>query len=155
MRGLCGTIPISASHSPVQAIKAGGSKETFMSKLQHLWHKIEGEALYRYNRLVSGTARWQVDGQENIDKAKASGRPLLWTYWHEHVTSFIMFGDRFEKAKNFSVIMVGDERSTILGRLGTRLGANMYGIDMQGNPVASGRMLLRVIQAMKKGDKQF
>ncbi|MCA9923590.1 MAG: hypothetical protein KC419_12155 [Anaerolineales bacterium] len=122
-----------------------------MSKLQHLWHKIEGEALYRYNRLVSGTARWQVDGQENIDKAKASGRPLLWTYWHEHVTSFIMFGDRFEKAKNFSVIMVGDERSTILGRLGTRLGANMYGIDMQGNPVASGRMLLRVIQAMKKG----
>jgi len=122
-----------------------------MSRLQHFWHKIEGEALFRYNRLVSGTARWKIEGQENIDRAKASGRPLLWTYWHEHVTSFIMFGDRFEKAQNFSAIMVGDTRATILGRLGTRLGADMYGIDMKGNPVASGRMLLRVIQAMKKG----
>lgn len=122
-----------------------------MSGLQSLWHIIEGEALFRYNRLVSGTVRWQINGQENIEKARATGRPLLWAYWHEHVTSFIMYGDRIENAENFCAIMVGDERSTILGRLGTRLGARMYAIDMQGNPVASGRALLRVIQAMKRG----
>ena len=62
-----------------------------------------------------------------------------------------MYGDRFEGGKNFCVVMVGDLRQTILGRLGTRLGASMFAINMQGNPVASGRTLLRVIQSMKKG----
>ncbi|KAA3653651.1 MAG: hypothetical protein DWQ04_35100 [Chloroflexi bacterium] len=122
-----------------------------MSRLQSLWYKIEGETLYRYNRLVSGTVRWEFDGQENVEQAKASGRPLLWAYWHEHVTTFTMYGDRFQNAENFCTIMVGDVRQAILGRLGTRLGASMFAIDMQGNPMASGRTLLRVIQAMKKG----
>ena len=122
-----------------------------MSQLQNLWMQIEGEALYRYNRLVSSTVRWDIDGAEHIEAAKATKRPLLWAFWHEHLTSFVMYGDRFEGGKNFSVVMVGDLRQTILGRLGTRLGASMFAIDMQGNPVASGRTLLRVIQSMKKG----
>jgi len=126
-----------------------------MSRLQSLWLKFEGESLYRYNRLVSGTVRWEFDGLENVEQAKASGRPLLWAYWHEHVTSFTMYGDRFENPEDFCTIMVGDVRQTILGRLGSRLGAKMFAIDMQGNPVAAGRTLLRVIQAMKKGKQSM
>lgn len=126
-----------------------------MSQLQSFWHKVEGEALFRYNRLVSGTVRWEIEGQEHVELAKASKRPLLWAYWHEHVTSFTMYGDRFENAENFCTIMVGDMRQNILGQLGTRLGAQMFAIDMQGNPVASGRTLLRVIQAMKKGKQSM
>ena len=122
-----------------------------MSRLHDLWMQIEGEALYRYNRFVSSTLRWELEGAEHVEEAKATGRPLLWAYWHEHVTSFIMYGDRFEGGKNFCVVMVGDIRQAILGRLGTRLGASMFAIDMKGNPVASGRTLLHVIKAMKKG----
>ncbi len=126
-----------------------------MSRLHALWLKIQGESLFRYNRLVSGTVRWEIEGEEYVQQAKASGRPLLWAYWHEHVTSFTMYGDRFNNPKDFCTIIVGDARQTILGRLGTRMGAKMFPIDMQGSPVASGRTLLRVIQAMKKGKQSM
>ncbi|MCP5094665.1 MAG: hypothetical protein GY943_03845, partial [Chloroflexi bacterium] len=125
------------------------------TQIDSLWRKIEGEALFRYHRIVSRTLRWRFEGKANITKAKATKRPLLWAYWHEQTTPFIMYADAFEESNTFSVVMVGDYRSQILGRLGTRLGAKMFGIDMQGNPMASGRSLLRVIQSMKKGKQSM
>lgn len=126
-----------------------------MTRLESWWHNVEGEALFYYHRLVSRTLQWRVEGRANITIARASQRPLLWAYWHEQVSPFIMYGDRFIGGENFCVVIVGDVRSEILGQLGVRLGAETFGIDMQGNPMAAGRSLLRVIQAMRRGKQSM
>lgn len=115
------------------------------------WRQVEGKFLYAYHRLITQTARWQFIGQANLTQARASGRPVLWTMWHGQVMPFIMYGDRFEDASRFSIITVGDERGDSLMALGEQIGAKMHAVDMQGNPVAAGRSVLRVIRAMNKG----
>lgn len=126
-----------------------------MEQVNLLWRSIEGVALFLYHRIVSRTVRWRIEGKSNLSLARASKRPLLWAYWHEQVSPFIMYGDRFIGGSNFCVVMVGDVRADILGMLGVRLGAETYAIDMRGNPMASGRSLLRVIQAMKRGKQSM
>jgi lysophospholipid acyltransferase (LPLAT)-like uncharacterized protein len=119
------------------------------------WRTIQGEILYQYHYLAMRTARWRVEGKANITLARANGRPLLFAFWHGQTALFIMYGHRFFDATNFTMIAVGDERHDILGHLGSRIGAQSYAVDMAGNPVASGRAILRVIKAMKRGRDSF
>lgn len=113
--------------------------------------KIEGEGLFWFHRLVGRLLRWRVYGRSNLSLAHATKRPIMWTLWHEQVSPFVMYGDRFLEGKNFCLIRVGDGRGKILERLASRLGADSYAVDMGGNPVAAGRSVLRVLQAMKAG----
>jgi lysophospholipid acyltransferase (LPLAT)-like uncharacterized protein len=110
--------------------------------------------MFAYFRLVSRTSRWQFEGRENIQLAHESGRPLLWAFWHGQTMAFMHYADRFEDASTFSVIAVGDSRFDILSSFGRRVGAGAtHAVDMQGNPMAGGRAVLRVIAAMKGGDQ--
>lgn len=112
---------------------------------------MQGNALYAYFQLLKRTSRWRIEGQENRAAAQASGRPILWSFWHGQGMPFITFADRFMENRDFVAITVGDERGDTLGTLGQRLGATSYGVDMQGNPFAAGRAVVRVIQAMQQG----
>ncbi len=120
-----------------------------------IWRTIEGEALYYYHRTIALTIRWQFEGKANLTLAQSTGRPILWAYWHENVTPFILYAITFHDPTTFSIILVGDVRLDILGRLTSRMKAHPFGIDMQGNPMESGRKLLRVIQAMKRGNQSM
>lgn len=124
-----------------------------MINIRSKWLNAEGEALFHYHRFVGRSLRWRVQNRSNLTLAKSEKRPLLWALWHNQVTPFIMFAYRFFDPTTFSLITVGDERGTILGRMAEKMGATPYGIDMGGNPVASGRSLLRIIQAMKRGQQ--
>lgn len=124
-----------------------------MSRLGTWWRQLQGNLLFSYFRLVSRTASFQLEGQENREVAKTSGRPLIWAVWHGQAMAFMAYGDNFEDRPSFGAVMVGDERGDVLGTLGSRLEATPYSIDMQGNPVAAGRMVLNVIQAMKRGQQ--
>ena len=115
------------------------------------WRQFQGRALYAYHRFITRTARWHFIGKANLTQARTSDRPVLWALWHGQVMTFIMYADRFEDPSRFSIITVGDERGDSLISLGEQTGAKMYAVDMQGNPVAAGRAVLRVIQAMNKG----
>ncbi|MCP4424736.1 MAG: hypothetical protein GY803_09605 [Chloroflexi bacterium] len=123
-----------------------------MTDLSKQWRQFEGKALYAYHRLITLTSRWNFTGQANLTQARASDHPILWTMWHGQVMPFIMYGDRFQDANRFCIITVGDDRGDSLSTLGDEIGAKMYKVDMQGNPVAAGRAVLRVIQAMKQGN---
>ena len=68
---------------------------------------------------------------------------------------FIFYGFKFHDPASFTAVIVGDERGDVLGELSSRLGAETIGIDMQGNPVASGRKLLNVIKKLKQGQQSF
>ncbi len=126
-----------------------------MSDLREGWLKLQGEGLYAYTRLVTKTSRWQFAGKPNLTMAKSSGRPIMFCLWHGQLMPFTAFGVRFERADSFAAVAVGDERSTILGTMATRMGAETFAVDMGGNPVAAGRNVLLVIKAMKAGRNSF
>jgi lysophospholipid acyltransferase (LPLAT)-like uncharacterized protein len=119
------------------------------------WRQFEGDAIYWYQKLVGKTVRWQIKGKGNLTLARASQRPFLWSLWHGLSLPFIMYGYRFMDPRDFCVIMVGDERSDVLRRLAERIEATTHAVDMGGNPVAAGRAVLRVIQAMKQGKQSL
>ncbi|MCP4417321.1 MAG: hypothetical protein GY805_11920 [Chloroflexi bacterium] len=118
--------------------------------------QIGGNALAFYHRVLVRTVRWQIEGQANVSKAQASGRPLLWLFWHEQLSIFITYAVRFVGGDKFTIVTLGgDDRGDILSILASSLGASPYGVDMQGNPMAAGRSVLRIIQAMKGGKESF
>jgi lysophospholipid acyltransferase (LPLAT)-like uncharacterized protein len=118
--------------------------------------QFQGNALAFYHRLLARTARWQIEGQANISKARLSNRPLLWLFWHEQLSFFVTYGLRFIGAEKFTIVTLGgDPRSNILSTFAASLGALPYGVDMQGNPMAAGRSVLRIIEAMKGGKDSF
>jgi lysophospholipid acyltransferase (LPLAT)-like uncharacterized protein len=126
-----------------------------MSDWGKRWRQFEGDAIYWYQRLVGKTVRWQIEGKDNLRLAQASERPFLWSLWHGLSLPFIMYGYRFMDPRDFCVVVVGDERSDVLQRLAELIQANTYAVDMGGNPMAAGRAVLRVIQAMKKGKQSM
>ena len=118
--------------------------------------QFEGEALAFYHRLLARTVRWQIEGQANITKAKASGRPLLWLFWHEQLSIFVTYAVRLVGADKFTIVTLGgDPRGDILSAFASSLGAMPYGVDMHGNPMEAGRKVLRIIEAMKSGKDSF
>jgi lysophospholipid acyltransferase (LPLAT)-like uncharacterized protein len=118
--------------------------------------QFQGSALAFYHRLLARTVRWQIEGQANISKAKASKRPLLWLFWHEQLSIFVTYAVRFVGGERFTIVTLGgDPRGDILSTFAASLGALPYGVDMQGNPMAAGRSVLRIIQAMKGGKDSF
>jgi lysophospholipid acyltransferase (LPLAT)-like uncharacterized protein len=118
--------------------------------------QFQGNALAVYHRLLARTVRWQIQGQANITKARSSGRPILWLFWHEQLSVFITYMQRFMGGDNFTIITLGgDPRGDILNYFAVAMKATPYGVDMQGNPMEAGRNVLRVIQAMKQGKDSF
>ncbi len=126
-----------------------------MSNWGRRWRQFEGDAIYWYQKLVGRTVRWQIEGRQNLTLAQASKRPFLWSLWHGLSLPFIMYGYRFMNPHDFCVVVVGDERSDVLQQLAERIEASTYAVDMQGNPMAAGRAVLRVIKAMKKGKQSM
>ncbi len=118
------------------------------------WHLFEGSALAVYIKAIAGTAHMHIDRRNNYETALASGRPVIFTYWHQQVKPFVSFAYRFLQPSQFVVIVVGDERGSILAQVGAKLGANYIAqIDMGGNPMAAGRGVLNIIKAMRGGGK--
>ncbi len=126
-----------------------------MNTLRDVWQKIQGEFLFAYTYLVARTVRWKIEGKASLTQAKSNNRPLLWCFWHGQLTPFFAYGNRFEGGHSFALLIVGDERHNILNVLANKFGAITFKADMQGNPVASGRAVLRVIQAMKSGQQSL
>jgi lysophospholipid acyltransferase (LPLAT)-like uncharacterized protein len=116
------------------------------------WAHFQGNALFSYYRLLSLTVRWRLEGTEHLEAARASGRPVLWSLWHGQAMHFLLYAYACDDPRDFVAVVVGDARFDILSTLGERLHAGgAYAVDMQGNPMAAGRAVLRVIQAMKQG----
>jgi lysophospholipid acyltransferase (LPLAT)-like uncharacterized protein len=109
-----------------------------------------------YHRILARTVRWQIEGQANISKAMVSKRPLLWLFWHEQLSLFVTYLVRFVGGEKFTIVTLGgDPRGDVLSTFAATLGATPYGVDMQGNPMAAGRKVLRIIEAMKGGKDSF
>ncbi|MEZ4593749.1 MAG: hypothetical protein R3D55_21780 [Chloroflexota bacterium] len=118
--------------------------------------KFQGNALAIYHRILARTVRWHIEGQANITKARASGRPILWLFWHEQLSTFVTYLQRFVGGDKFTIVTLGgDPRGDILSYFAIAMKATPYGVDMKGNPMEAGRNVLRVIEALKAGKESF
>jgi hypothetical protein len=118
--------------------------------------QFQGNMLALYHRILARTVRWEIEGQINISKAMVSKRPLLWLFWHEQLSLFVTYLVRFVGGEKFTIVTLGgDPRGDVLSTFAATLGATPYGVDMQGNPMAAGRKVLRIIEAMKGGKDSF
>lgn len=126
-----------------------------MSSLATSWRALQGRGLYLYGQALSASARFHVEGWDNLQQAEASNRPLLIALWHGQLMPFVAFGKRVLDPRQFVAIMVGDERGDTLGAFARQLGGTTVRVDMAGNPFAAGRAVLRVVRAMKDGNKSI
>lgn len=127
-----------------------------MSTLHERQLRLQGQALALYHFLLARTVRWRIDGKANLSLARASKRPLLWAFWHEQISIFVTYGHRFIGGDQFALVTLGgDPRGDILSAFAKALGADPYAVDMQGNPMAAGRSVLHIIQAMKAGKQSL
>ena len=115
--------------------------------------RMEGTLLHLYFRSVVATARYTIIGEENLQAALEDSRPILWGCWHGLNMAFMQYGARHFDPAQFTVIIVGDERGEVLAELGRRIGSEPTAVDMEGNPVASGRAVLTLIKKMRKGQQ--
>lgn len=126
-----------------------------MKRWQRWLSDVQGNALFLYTRMAARTARIRVEGMHHLGAATASGRPLIWAFWHQQTMPFMMYGDRFLDGSTFAMITVGDDRGDILATMARRFRSKPFKVDMQGNPVAAGRAVLAVIKALKQGRQSF
>lgn len=124
-----------------------------MSDLATRWRALQGGGLFLYSRVLGLTGRFRVEGWQHLAQAERTGRPILWSLWHGQLMGYVAFGVRYLDPTRFVAVMVGDDRGDTLGALATRLGGKTFRVDMEGNPVAAGRAVLRVIRAMQSGSQ--
>lgn len=120
--------------------------------LNQLWHLLQGEGLYLFYRLLHHTTKLTFDGREHFEAAQASGRPMLWIFWHQQVIPAALSVLAIDKMSRYSALMVGDARALTLTHVLKRLGTGpAHPVNMNGNPVATGKSVLQLIKAMKAG----
>ena len=64
---------------------AESAPESWGERLGTRWRELLGDGLFAYSRLVMLTSCFRVEGWQNMDAAQTSGRPLLWSLWHEQM----------------------------------------------------------------------
>lgn len=127
----------------------------FRAQAGRWWGRLQGNSLYVYCRLLSATTSIRLHGGAHIETAFASGRPLLWSFWHQQAMPYMLFGDRFLDRRTIAMITAGGQRGESLGTLARRMQAEPYPVDMEGNPMQAGRAVLNVVRALRKGKQSF
>lgn len=131
------------------------ANESWRERLGVRWRELLGDGLFAYSRLVMLTSRYRVEGWQNMEEAQASGRPLLWSLWHEQMMTFVVFADHFLQRDDFVAVVVGDDRGDTLGRYGSHFGSSPHKVNMKGNPVAAGRAVLHIVKALQGGQQSM
>ena len=120
------------------------------------WLETKGRALAAYHHLLTPLCRFSIHGREHTTKALASGRPLLFVFWHGQITPMLLYLNRFwDPTQYVMVTLGGDDRGVILAQFARSMRATPFAVDMDGNPMAAGRSVLRIIQEMKRGKHSF
>lgn len=119
------------------------------------WGQLQGHGLFMYCRLLSATTTIRLWGGAHIETAFASGRPLLWSFWHQQAMVYVLFGDRYLDRRTIAMITASGQRGESLGTLARRMQAEPFPVDMAGNPVQAGRSVLNVVRALRQGKQSF
>ena len=114
-------------------------------------HRFQGWGLSTYARLVWRTARYQVQGQEHVDRVRAAGRPLIIAAWHGMTMMLGGYIAAQEDPSQYVLVVPDDPRGAVLSVWARRLGATPFPISMEADSMVAARRLLTLIRQMKQG----
>ena len=119
------------------------------------WRRIAGHSIYHYFNLVNRTAKYKTFGLENVAKAEAFGRPIIWATWHGLNMPLMMWLVAHRRPKACTVVAIGDKRFDVLEVLAERFGATAVPIDMNGSLMKAGKGVQKVLKSLKNGHESF
>jgi len=60
-----------------------------------LFRRVRAPLIAGYIRALAATQRLRIEGMEHFDAAKASGRPIVFAFWHEDLLNIEIVNLRF------------------------------------------------------------
>ena len=114
-------------------------------------HRLQGWGLSAYAGLAWRTARYQVKGQEHVDRVHAAGRPLIIAAWHGMTMMLAGYIAAREDPSQYVLVVPDDPRGAVLSVWARRLGATPFVISMEADSMVAARRLLALIRQMKQG----
>lgn len=117
---------------------------------------IKAGVLYGYIRAVNGTSHYVTRGEENIELAGGSRRPVVWALWHGLNLAFVMWAIAHHRQANAApIVVVDDGRAVHLRLLARAFGVNLIEVSA-GKGGASGNLGLRAMfRHLKPGLETF
>ena len=118
-------------------------------------HRFQGWGLSTYARLVWRTSRYQIEGQEHVDRVHATGRPLVLAAWHGMTMMLAGYIAGWEDPSRYVLVVPDDPRGTVLSVWARRLGATPFPISMGVDSLVGGRRLLALIRHMRQDNSLY
>ncbi|MCB8945000.1 MAG: hypothetical protein H6658_14715 [Ardenticatenaceae bacterium] len=114
--------------------------------------RVGGNALYQLARLTSATARFQLNGEAYLQSALDNGRPLIFAAWHGMTMMLVgMFRTRLDLSR-IVLILPDDWRGNTLVIFATKLGAQPFPMNLEGDAsMATARKLSQLVKQVKVG----
>lgn len=113
--------------------------------------RFQGQALATYAGLVGRTARYQIEGLEHLERALATGRPIIVAAWHGMTMMLYGFLAAHQDLKQYLGIVPDDPRGAVLTTWIQQAGGDTFTISMEATSMVAGRRLLALIRQMKQG----
>ena len=116
-----------------------------------LSHRIQGWGLSSYASLIWRTARYTVQGQERVERATMTHRPLIVASWHG--MTMMLAGHIVQQWDPTKLVLVvpDDSRGAVLSVWARRMKAATFTISMQAESLVAARRLLALIRQLKSG----
>ncbi|MCB8966253.1 MAG: hypothetical protein H6660_05100 [Ardenticatenaceae bacterium] len=121
-----------------------------MTKLRY---QLNGTALYSLAQIVRRHGRFQVNGIENLQRAQASGRPLILSAWHGMTMMLVgLLADQFDTSK-IVLLMPDDWRGESLKVFAKKMGARPFPMNLEATAtMATARRLTELVREVKAGN---
>ena len=117
------------------------------------WHRLQGRGLGTYAALIRRTARYEVAGQENVDRTHDTGQSSITALWHGMTMMLSGYLASRVDPSQYVLIIPDDHRGAVLSVWGKMLGGTTFPISMHAESMVAARRLLALIGEMKKGKR--
>jgi len=116
-----------------------------------LLDQAAGLGLGLYARLLGATVRVRTAGEQHLQQALGSGRPVIFAGWHgqTHLLYPLMHG-RLDFSR-MVMMVVGDERVDVLSRFARTIGVEPFPVAREDESMSGARNFLRLVQLLRDG----
>ncbi len=120
--------------------------------MTQLRYRIGGNFLYLLGEMTRKFGRTHISGLENLQSAKASGKPLILSAWHGMTMMLVGKISEFFNTDNIVLLMPDDWRGESLKVFAEKNGAHPYPMNLEETAsVGTARQLISLVREVKKG----
>jgi len=117
--------------------------------------QVEGRFLAAYAKLLARTSRLVTSGDQYLDQALATGRPLLFAVWHgqTHLLYPLIRG-RIDLSR-MVLMVVDDDRRHVLESFARAIKLDPYPIGKADNSMAGARNMIHLVRLLQDGRSSY